>query len=101
MIFSYNIPPDLVEKTDSTLLVTDVLGVPTDYAANHATAMIQTIQIQIWYEAGSQVDEILWSLNKLLENNDFYMFTSNGASPDEETYQLKTTAEFRRIKNKR
>lgn len=97
-IYVGQIPLANQRDTATTMLITNIGVKPGSYGADRIYSLMESVQIQIWFQAESDVDSFEWNLTDVLADSFFYFDYSDGNTLDEETSQIKTTIVYRRKK---
>lgn len=99
-VYAYSINSGNVSLTDPVFLVTEILSSPTDYGSDEYNSMNEQLQVQIYYSAVTNVDvdKIENDFLKLLQKNDYRVFSISGHvyTPDNQTIVI--TYKFNHIK---
>jgi hypothetical protein len=94
-IKSYNLPKELVDKTDENVaLITEVSNSFNQFASDHATGRHPIVEVQVWFNDSANIDEIQDAINITMENNYWYCYQDYGVVPDPDTQQLFWTIEY-------
>lgn len=101
-ICSFNLPKELIDKTDRTVLLVQSTGSKRGgYAGDYSTKKFETCEIQVWFVIGSDTEShenMEKELVRLLERNKIFNRQSTGLDIDPDTDQLYLTLEFWRDK---
>lgn len=99
-VYAFSINSGNVSLTDPVFLVTEILSSPTDYGSDKYNSMNEQLQVQIYYskETTIDVDTLENDFLKLLQKNDYRVFSISGHdfTPDNQT--LVITYKFNHIK---
>jgi len=88
-VYPYAIDSGNVSLTDPVFLVTEILKDPTNYGGDRFNSMNEELQVQIYYskETTIDVDTLEDNFLKLLQKNDYRVFSTSGHdfTPDNQT----------------
>lgn len=95
-IYCFNWPPnDDLDANKTDVLITEVNDLPTDYGSNQSNMMQETVALNIFYAADSDIDfdKFEQPLLNVFENQGWFCNYSPGHTIDPDT--LQTTKVFR------
>jgi len=74
--FAQNIPPSVLDVTQTTVLVTEIDSIFTNRASDVSTAKTSRVEIQIFYRGNTDPDKTELIFNQQLEKYRFYQYDS-------------------------
>lgn len=88
-VYAYSINSGNITISDPVFLVTEILKAPTNYGGDRFNSINEELQVQIYYskETTIDVDTLEDNFLKLLQKNDYRMFSISGHdfTPDNQT----------------